>query len=42
MQLPGGVTISGRQILEDANNDLEKLMTKFREEEEIGPNFFIG
>jgi len=42
MQLPGGVTISGRQIVDDATTDLEKLMTRFREEEDIGPNFFIG
>ena len=42
MQLPGGVTISGRQIYEDAQTDLEKLMQKFREEEDVGPVFFIG
>lgn len=42
MTLPGGVTISGRQILEDANQDIEMIMTKFREEEDIGPMFFVG
>lgn len=42
MQLPGGVTISGRQILEDANSEIEQIMTKFREEEDIGPMFFVG
>lgn len=42
MQLPGGVTINGRQIYEDAQTDLEKLETKFREEEDIGPMFFVG
>ena len=42
MQLPGGVTISGRQILEDANTEIEMIMTKFREEEDIGPMFFVG
>jgi hypothetical protein len=42
MTLPGGVTISGRQILEDANQDIEMVMTKFREEEDIGPMFFVG
>src|SRR6056300_745391 len=42
MQLPGGVTISGRQILEDASTDIEQIMTKFREEEDIGPMFFVG
>lgn len=42
MQLPGGVTISGRQIYEDAQADIERILTKFREEEDIGPMFFIG
>lgn len=42
MQLPGGVTISGRQIYEDAKEEIEQIMTKFREEEDIGPMFFIG
>jgi hypothetical protein len=42
MQLPGGVTISGRQIMEDANAEIEQIMTKFREEEDIGPMFFVG
>jgi hypothetical protein len=42
MQLPGGVTISGRQIYEDANAEIDKLMEKFREEEDIGPMFFVG
>jgi hypothetical protein len=42
MQLPGGVTISGRQILEDANAEIETAMQKFREEEDIGPMFFVG
>jgi hypothetical protein len=42
MQLPGGVTISGRQIYEDAQTDIERILTKFREEEDVGPMFFIG
>ena len=42
MQLPGGVTISGRQIYEDAKEEIEQIMTKFREEEDVGPMFFIG
>lgn len=42
MLLPGGVQISGRQIYEDANTEIEQIMTKFREEEDIGPIFFVG
>lgn len=42
MTLPGGVQISGRQILEDANTDIENILTKFREEEDISALFFVG
>ena len=42
MQLPGGVTISGRQMLEEANAELEKLEEKMRLEHELPPDFFVG
>lgn len=42
MQLPGGVTISGRQMYEDATAELEKLEEKVRLEQELPPDFFIG
>ena len=42
MQLPGGVVINGRQIYDDASAEIEQLMVKFREEEDVGPMFFIG
>lgn len=42
MTLPGGVQISGRSIFEDANNELEQIRTRFREEEDVGPVFFVG
>ena len=42
MQLPGGVTISGRQILEEANTEIEKLEEKMRLEQELPPDFFVG
>jgi hypothetical protein len=42
MQLPGGVTISGRQILDDANTELKELEEKLRLEQELPPDFFIG
>ena len=42
MTLPGGVQISGRSIFEDANNELEQIRTRFREEEDVGPIFFAG
>tara|TARA_R110002096_G_scaffold69149_2_gene166390 strand:- start:12154 stop:12912 length:759 start_codon:yes stop_codon:yes gene_type:complete len=42
MTLPGGVTINARQIYEDALQDIEKVMERFKEEEDLGPIFFIG
>lgn len=42
MTLPGGVTVNARQIYEDALQDIEKIMEKFREEEDEGPIFFMG
>ena len=42
MQLPGGVTISGRQIYDDAQQEIEQILQKFREEQDVGPMFFMG
>lgn len=42
MVLPGGVTVNARQIYEDSLQDIERIMTKFREEEDEGPIFFMG
>jgi len=42
MQLPGGVTMNGRQIYEDAMNDIEKLLEQVRLESELPPDFFVG
>ena len=42
MTLPGGVTVNARLIYEDALADIDRLMEKFRNEEDEGPMFFIG
>lgn len=42
MQLPGGVTISGRQILEDAKTEISDLRERMRLEQEVPPDFFVG
>lgn len=42
MQLPGGVTVNGRQIMEDATTELKELEEKLRLEQELPPDFFIG
>jgi len=42
MQLPGGVTINGRQLYDDATSELERLEEKLRLEQELPPDFFLG
>lgn len=42
MQLPGGVSLNGRQIYEDAMQDIERLRENIRLEQELPPDFFVG
>ena len=42
MQLPGGVIVSGRQMYDDATQELEKLEEKLRLEQELPTDFFMG
>lgn len=42
MQLPGGVTLNGRQIFDDATNEIEKLREKIRLDFEMPADFFVG
>lgn len=42
MQLPGGVTINGRQLYDDATQEIERLREKVRLEFELPPDFFVG
>ena len=42
MQLPGGVTLNGRQIYEDAMSDIERLREEIRLEGEMPVDFFVG
>lgn len=42
MQLPGGVTVNGRQMFDDANAEIEKLEEKLRLEFELPVDFFVG
>ena len=42
MQLPGGVTISGRTILEEAKGEIESLRERMRLEQECPPEFMVG
>jgi hypothetical protein len=42
MQLPGGVTISGRQIYDDAVTDLKELKERFDLFYSNPVDFFVG
>ena len=42
MQLPGGVTINGRQLYEDANQDVAKLEEELRSTYEMPIDFYVG
>ena len=42
MQIPGGVTLNGRQLYEDAMGELERLREKLRNDHELPVDFFIG
>lgn len=42
MALPGGVTVNARLIYEDALADIERIIERFRTDEDEGPMFFMG
>jgi hypothetical protein len=42
VKLPGGVELNGRQIYEDGQNDLDKIMEKMSNTYELPPLDFIG
>jgi len=42
MQLPGGVTVNGRQLYDDATADIEKLEERLRLEQELPVDFIVG
>jgi len=42
IQLPGGVTLNGRQTFDDANAEIEKLEEQVRLNHEDPPDFFMG
>lgn len=42
MQLPGGVMLNGRQMFDDANMEVDKLVEELRLEHEEPLDFFVG
>ena len=42
VQLPGGVTLNGRQIYDDGNSELEKLEDEIQMRYQLPDNFYVG
>jgi len=42
MQLPGGVTINGKSMLEEATVEIRELRERMRLEQEVPPDFLVG
>jgi len=42
VQLPGGITLNGRQIYDDAVRELEEIEQKLKDEYELPPMDLIG
>jgi hypothetical protein len=42
MVLPGGVQLNGRQIYEDAKQEIEVIRQRIYNEYDTPPDFFIG
>jgi hypothetical protein len=42
MVMPGGVTLNGRQIYEDALQEIARLKEVIRLEHELPADFFVG
>lgn len=42
MQLPGGVTINARQLIDDANTEIDKIRERMYNEYDTPPAFFLG
>ena len=42
MQLPGGVTINGKGMLDEAKVEIRELRERMRLEQEVPPDFLVG
>lgn len=42
MQLPGGVTLNGRALYDDALADIQKIEEEFDSKYSFPPDFFVG
>ena len=42
MQLPGGITLNGRQLYDDANTELEKIEEEVQLKYQLPDDFMVG
>ena len=42
MQLPGGVTLNGRQIFDDATEEITQIKEQMQLNYEMPPDFYVG
>ena len=42
VMLPGGVTFNGRQLYDDATQEIQQLRERIRDEHDLPPDFFVG
>ena len=40
--LPGGVTINGQRLIDEANTEIEQIRERINNEYDDPPSFFIG
>jgi hypothetical protein len=42
MQLPGGVTLNGRALYDDATAEIQKIEEDFESRYQFPPDFYVG
>jgi hypothetical protein len=42
MQLPGGVTLNGRQMFDDATEEIRQIREQMQLNYEMPPDFYVG
>jgi len=42
VELPGGITLNGSQMYNEATNEIEKIESEIQSKFELPPEFFVG